>query len=123
LKYLFRQQRFSILAAVLLMGLLLLTLPVSYALWREALGVTGNGTTGNQSVAISSVVTVTPIDISAATPGIASSDQVVTIIPTDVPTTELAPTNPPPTEQPIAADQLATELPTELPIETSTPTE
>jgi hypothetical protein len=101
---------------MLLTGLLLLTLPVSYALWREVLGVTGNGTTGKQSVTISSVMTVTPIDISAATPGIASSDQVATIIPTDVPPTELMPTNP-------LTESAATVLPTDLPIETSTSTE
>jgi hypothetical protein len=119
LKHLLRQQKFPILAGMLLTALLLLTLPVSYAMWREVLGVTGNGTTGKQSVTISSVITVTPIDISAATSGIASADQVATIIPTDMPPTKLAPANPP-TEAPIAT-QSPTALPTDLSIESSTP--
>jgi hypothetical protein len=124
LKHISRGQRFLVLAIPLLAGLVLLTLPVSYALWREVLGVRAGVDTGQSKVTMTSATLQTPI--LSSTPGTPTNpgQPTATTIPvTEVPT-ELAPTeslttepsltNLPATEEPTATSgSLVTEPATE----------
>jgi hypothetical protein len=99
LKHLLRQHRFSILAALLLSGLLLLTLPMSYAVWREVLGVDAGVDTGNWTPMPTAVVTLPPTaSPTVIQPTDISQPTATLVLPTDVPPTELTPTDTPPVE-------------------------
>ena len=140
LKRLLSRRRFSILSTILLMGILLLTLPVSYAVWREVLGVDAGVDTGDWPVSPTPTVTVTPTPSATLVPPTDPGQETLTQVPpTDIPATEPAPTEslptdptaaevpptePPLPEEPTAAPELPpTELPTEPPVENSTPGE
>ena len=150
MRHLLRQPRFFLLASCLLISLLLLTLPISYAVWREVLGVAAEVDTTSEPTStvqfsptpsvITATPTVTPLDAAIITllpdtvvPSPQINDPVTTsVIPTNVPTMDVPPTvsqptEPPspgpllPTEEPADTEAPLTELPTELPSEASTP--
>ena len=136
MKFLLRRREFPIVVMVFLSTLMLLTLPISYAMWREILGVSADADMGGRPTMISTLPTVIQTSTSATSVISASSAQAVTSAPiasqtpapsldissytatlvlsTNIPSTDFLPTNSP------AIDPPPTETPTELPAETST---
>ena len=124
MKQLFRRPMSFLLATVLLAALIVLTLPVSYAVWREVLGVGAGVDVEQGPTATPTVTLVTPTMTSTITPTstatVVPSLQVtvitqvipntpvattynnslatVPVVPTNLPPTELSPTSPPPTD-------------------------
>ena len=137
LKHLLRHRRFYVLSAFLLTGLVLVTLPISYAVWREVLGVDAGVDTGDWPATTTPVASMTPTVSQTLLPPTDPGQQTATPVQsTDVPATELVspdlptidpvpteilPTNPPPTEEPMATESMPTESATEPPTEEATP--
>jgi hypothetical protein len=133
LRQLLHQSRLFLLVSCLLCGLLLLTLPVSYAVWREVLGVAVEVDSVSEPTAtifassIPSVTTATPtLTPSAISTGVPTSNIHYEATPTDLAPTVPLVTEEPETEIPSIEEFPVTETPqtelqTEPPAETQPP--
>jgi hypothetical protein len=122
MKRIFQLQRFSIFAAFFLAGLIVATLPVSQARWREVLGVVADADTIENLPSPTLIPTLTPIGSpSPLVPTNASNQTAIPEASATPPAIEPSPTDPAPVEATPTEIPPTAALPTEEPsVETST---